>query len=178
MSKILCDADAVSRMIARLSHEIVERNDNIDDVVLVGVLRRGVPIAERISEKIFSITGKTVPVGTLDITLYRDDLEEIYDAPSVNAHEIGVDVKGKTVILVDDVIYTGRTVRAAIDAVFDSDRPRKIELVELVDRGHREIPIRPDYVGKNVPTSHSEQIQVKTEKYDGEWCVILKQRDE
>ncbi|MCQ2771253.1 MAG: bifunctional pyr operon transcriptional regulator/uracil phosphoribosyltransferase PyrR, partial [Clostridia bacterium] len=140
---------------------------------LVGVLRRGVPISERIRDKIKDITGVEVPVATLDITLYRDDLEELSDMPKVNKHEIEENLTGKIAVIVDDVIFTGRTVRAAIDAIFDVSRPKCIQLVTLVDRGHREIPIRPDYVGKNVPTSLTEIIKVNTERFDGVWSIEI-----
>lgn len=177
MSKVLYDGDATMRMIARISHEIVERNDNVNDIVIVGILRRGACIAKRICEKILSITGVSVPVGTLDITLYRDDISSHGVMPQVSSCEIDCDIRGKTVILVDDVIFTGRTVRAAIEAVFDIDRPRCIQLVELVDRGHRELPIRPDYVGKNIPTSLHEIVKLSTDEYDGKWCIELDVRE-
>jgi len=173
MAKVLFDADSVSRMIARISHEIIERNNGAEGIVLAGILRRGVPIAQRISEKIEQITGVAIPVGELDITLYRDDLGDGRGAPEAKARSIGIDAAGKTVVLVDDVIFTGRTVRAAIDALFDESRPRCVQLVSLVDRGHRELPIRPDYVGKNIPTSLSETISVCTEGYDGEWKIEI-----
>lgn len=173
MAKVLYDGDATMRMIARISHEIIERNENPCDIVLIGILRRGACIAKRICEKIQSITGVTVPVGTLDITLYRDDISGVEDMPKVSSFKVDFDIRGKTVILVDDVIFTGRTARAAIEAVFDIDRPRCIQLVELVDRGHRELPIRPDYVGKNIPTSLHEIIRLSTDEYDGKWCIEL-----
>ena len=173
MEKILMDSQAMGRTFSRLAHEIIEKNENLSDVVLIGVLRRGVPIAEEISKKIFSYCGKEVPVGTLDISLYRDDIGEIGDFPSVKSHSIDFDIKDKRVILVDDVIFTGRTVRAAIDAIFDIARPKCIELLAFVDRGHRELPIKPDFVGKNVPTSLSEKVVVEVERYDGEMLVKL-----
>lgn len=176
MEKILMDSEAMGRTFSRLAHEIMEKNENLSDVVLIGVLRRGVPIAEEISKKILSFCGIKIPVGTIDISLYRDDIDdigEISDFPSVKAHSIDFDIKDKCVILVDDVIFTGRTVRAAIDAIFDISRPRCIQLLVFVDRGHRELPIKPDFVGKNVPTALSEKIVVEVEKYDGEMLVKL-----
>ncbi|MGN1096090.1 MAG: bifunctional pyr operon transcriptional regulator/uracil phosphoribosyltransferase PyrR [Eubacteriales bacterium] len=173
MEKILMTGDAMERTFSRLAHEIMEKNEQLSDVVLIGVLRRGVPIAEEIASKIFDFCGQRLPVGTLDISLYRDDIEENMDFPKVKSHSIDFDIKDKCVILVDDVIFTGRTVRAAIDAIFDIARPRCIQLLAFVDRGHRELPIKPDYVGKNVPTSLSEKIVVNVRKYDGETLVKI-----
>lgn len=173
MEKILADSAAIGRMLARLSHEVTEKNPDMSDVALIGVLRRGATLADMLADGIESITGKRPPVGYLDITLYRDDLEKLSDSPTVNGSNIGFDVAGKTLIIVDDVIFTGRTVRAAIEALFDLGRPKKIQLAALVDRGHRELPIKPDYVGKNIPTSLDEVVLVKVEKYDGELSVGL-----
>ena len=150
----------------RLAHEIIEKNKGVDDLVLIGIKSRGVPLAHRLSEKIEKIEGKRLPVGQLDITLYRDDLSPKSYEPDVKGLEVDFVIDGKIVILVDDVIYTGRTVRAAMDAIIDFGRPSAIQLAVLVDRGHRELPIRPDYVGKNVPTSSKEIVKVKLEEMD------------
>lgn len=155
----IMDDKAIKRAIIRIANEIVERNKGIEDVVLVGVKTRGVPLANRISEKIEMIEDKKVPVYELDITMYRDDLSEVDYQPIVNEKFAG-DIKEKVVVLVDDVIYTGRTVRAALEALIKNGRPKKVQLAVLVDRGHREFPIRPDYIGKNVPTSKSEIVEV------------------
>ena len=177
MSKVLVDKDAFDRMLVRLSHEIIERNANINDVVLVGILRRGYTLANVISRRIYEITGTEVKVGALDITLYRDDLSEISSTPSLKKANLDFSVTGKIVIIVDDVIFTGRTVRCAIDALFDLGRPSKIQLLELVDRGHRELPIKPDFVGKNIPTSLNEVVMVKVMQYDGEQCIAINNID-
>lgn len=171
-AKIL-DDKAISRSITRLAHEIIEKNKGVEKVVLVGILSRGVPIANRIAEKILEIEGKPVLVGELDITLYRDDLSKVGENPVVNGSNIQFDLTEKQVVLVDDVIFTGRTVRAALDAVMDFGRPKTIQLAVLVDRGHRELPIRADYVGKNVPTSIKEIIKVRIAEVDGidEVCI-------
>lgn len=174
MEKILADSQAVERMLARLSHEIIEKNPCLSDIALIGILRRGASLADMLKAKISDFSGENVPIGYLDITLYRDDLSKFSESPSVNGSDVGFDVSGKTLILVDDVIFTGRTVRAAIDALFDLGRPKRIQLVTLVDRGHRELPIKPDYVGKNIPTSLDEIIMVRVPKYDGELSVELK----
>lgn len=174
-AKIL-DDKAIGRSITRLAHEIIEKNKGVDQVVLVGILSRGVPIANRIAEKIFEIEGKAVKVGQIDITLYRDDLSKVGENPVLNGSQIDFDLSEKHVVLVDDVIYTGRTVRAALDAVMDFGRPKTIQLAVLVDRGHRELPIRADYVGKNVPTSTKEIIKVRISEVDGldEVCIYDK----
>lgn len=163
----LMDDKAMERSLTRLAHEIIEKNKGIDSIVLLGIKSRGVPIARRLSEKIKSIEGTELPVGELDITLYRDDLEKITDSPEVRGLKVDFEINSKIVILVDDVIFTGRTVRAAMDAVMDYGRPGSIQLAVLVDRGHRELPIRPDYVGKNIPTSRKEIVKVKIEEMDG-----------
>lgn len=167
LKTVLMDETAINRAITRLSHEIIERNDGASGIALIGIKTRGVPLAEGISAALLSLEGVAVPVGELDITLYRDDLSELLEAPEVKGSKIDFDVRGKDVILCDDVIFTGRTVRAAIDAVMKIGRPRSIQLAVLIDRGHRELPIRPDYVGKNVPTSLAEVISVKFSKTDG-----------
>ena len=171
----LMDEKAIGRAITRISHEIIERNKGIEDVVLVGIKTRGVPIANRISKKIEQIEGSKVDTGQIDITLYRDDLKTINTDPVVNGSNIDFNINDKIVILVDDVLYTGRTVRSALDAVVDIGRPKAIQLAVLVDRGHRELPIRADYVGKNVPTSKDEIISVKLSEIDEEDSVTIKE---
>lgn len=163
----LLDEKAIKRTLIRISHEIIEKNKGTEDIVLIGIKRRGYPLANRIAENIENIEGVKVPVGYVDITLYRDDITEIKDMPKINSLDLGVDVKGKKVILVDDVLFTCRTVRAAIEAIIDSGRPDTIQLAVLIDRGHKELPIRADYVGKNIPTSKSEIIGVEIEEIDG-----------
>ena len=157
----IMDESGIMRAVTRIAHEIIERNKGIQNVALIGIQRRGVPLAKLIAAQIRDVEGKEVPVGILDITFYRDDLSMLAEHPVVNGTEINFPVKGKIIVLVDDVIYTGRTARAAIDAVMDIGRPKMIQLAILVDRGHRELPIRPDYVGKNVPTSKAEVVNVK-----------------
>jgi pyrimidine operon attenuation protein/uracil phosphoribosyltransferase len=171
----IMDQEAVRRALIRVAHEIVERNKGTEDLVVVGIRRRGVVIAQRLAEHIHEIEGRKVPVGILDITLYRDDLTTRADQPLVQKTEIPFSVTGKKVILVDDVLYTGRTVRAALDALIDLGRPQSIQLAVLVDRGHRELPIRADYVGKNVPTSRREMISVLTKEFDGEDGVRIEE---
>ncbi|SFA88129.1 bifunctional pyr operon transcriptional regulator/uracil phosphoribosyltransferase PyrR [Clostridium frigidicarnis] len=173
LKTILLDNDAVRRSLVRVSHEIVEKNKGTEGIVLVGIKRRGYPIAIRIAENIKKFEGVDVEVGQVDITLYRDDLDTLSDLPTVNNKEIGIDVKGKKVILIDDVLYTGRTVRAAIDAIMDSGRPSSIQLGVLIDRGHRELPIRADYVGKNIPTSKEEIVSVEIIEFDNEDSVKI-----
>lgn len=160
------DSQGMQRAIIRIAHEIIERNRGIDDLVLIGIQRRGVPLAERITERIKDVEGSRVPVGILDITLYRDDLSMLAEHPIINGTLIDFPIAGKKIVLVDDVLYTGRTVRAAIDAIIDIGRPKMIQLAILIDRGHRELPIRADFVGKNVPTSRSEVIHVKVKEID------------
>ena len=169
----LLDAMAVNRAITRLSYEIVEKTDDVSNVVLVGIKTRGIPMARIIAEKISEHGGPSIPVEQLDITFYRDDLSKYYDMPLARPVDFSMDLTGKEVILVDDVIYTGRTIRAAIDAVFSVSRPTKIRLAVLIDRGHRELPIKPDYVGKNVPTSQKEVIKVSFTETDGITAVDL-----
>ena len=167
LKAVLIDEISFGRTLSRIAHEIIEKNDSVDDICLVGIKTRGVPLAKRISERINKIENKQIPVGTLDITLYRDDLSpgSASDAIVSSSH-IPFDVSGKNIILVDDVIYTGRTVRAALDAIMSYGRPSKIQLAVFVDRGHRELPIRPDYVGKNIPTSRSEIVKVNIKSSD------------
>lgn len=162
----ILDEKAISRALTRLAHEIIEKNKGIEDVVLIGILSRGLPIAKRVAEKIEKIEGAAVGVGEIDITLYRDDLSKVAEKPIITSEDINVEIDGKHVILLDDVIFTGRTVRAAMDALMDMGRPMTIQLGVLIDRGHRELPIRPDYVGKNVPTSRTEIVKVKLNEMD------------
>ena len=169
----IMNEEAVYRALRRISHEIVERCGGVDNLVLVGIKSRGILLAEKLKQLIFAFESVDVPLGQLDISLYRDDLTEIADLPTVKKTDIGVDVKGKTVVLVDDVLFTGRTVRAAIDAVFDQGRPEAIQLAVLVDRGHRELPIRADYVGKNIPTARTEMVKVNLPPYDEDVSVAL-----
>ncbi|AAK80071.1 pyrimidine operon attenuation protein/uracil phosphoribosyltransferase [Clostridium acetobutylicum] len=171
-AKIL-DDKAMQRTLTRIAHEIIEKNKGIDDIVLVGIKRRGVPIADRIADIIEEIEGSKVKLGKVDITLYRDDLSTVSSQPIVKDEEVYEDVKDKVVILVDDVLYTGRTCRAAIEAIMHRGRPKMIQLAVLIDRGHRELPIRADYVGKNVPTSKSELISVNVKGIDEEDSVNI-----
>lgn len=173
---VIMDSQAIRRALNRISHEIIEANKGVADVVLVGIRTRGVPLAARIAEGVKRIEGVEPPVGMLDITLYRDDLSTLAYQPIVHGTEIDVDISGKVIVLVDDVLFTGRTVRAALDAIIDIGRPKAIQLAVLVDRGHRELPIRADYVGKNVPTSHQEVISVQLADTDGEDQVVIKER--
>ncbi len=168
----IMDAEAIRRALTRIAHEIVEANKGVDGLALVGIQSRGIPLARRLADRIAAIEGRRVPVGELDITLYRDDLGTSAN-PRVRRTEIPFDVGGKTIVLVDDVLYTGRTVRAALDALMDLGRPQRIQLAVLIDRGHRELPIRADYVGKNVPTSRQESVQVYLAETDGEDRVVI-----
>jgi len=175
----IMDREGIRRALTRIAHEILERNKGTEDLVLIGIRRRGVPLARRLAEKIKEIEGSVVPVGVLDITLYRDDLSTMHHQPVVRQTEVNFPVKGKKVVLVDDVLYTGRTIRAAMDAIMDLGRPRNIQLAALVDRGHRELPIRADYVGKNVPTSRRELVAVRLAETDGveDQVAILEKND-
>ena len=170
---VLMDADGVRRVITRIAHEIVERNKGVENIMLVGIRTRGVPVAERVADEIEKIEKVRPPVGVLDITLYRDDLSTMAYQPVVRPTEMPVDIGGRTIILVDDVLFTGRTIRSALDALIDMGRPRSIQLAVLVDRGHRELPIRADYVGKNVPTAAREIVSVLLSELDGEEKVVL-----
>lgn len=167
------DADAIRRALTRIAHEIVEHNKGTDNLMLLGIRTRGVPLARRLASKIQEFEGVKIPTGTLDITLYRDDLTLVATRPIVHKTEISSDITGKTVVLVDDVLYTGRTVRAALDALVDFGRPSCIQLAVMIDRGHRELPIRADFVGKNVPTSRSEIILVRLSEIDRDERVII-----
>jgi len=172
MVKLMDETD-MARSLMRLAHEVTEKNKQIKGLALVGIQRRGTYLAQRISKLMEKILKERVPTGTLDITFYRDDLSRIAYQPIVRNTEILFPIDDKDIILVDDVLYTGRTVRAAIDALLDFGRPRKIELVVLVDRGHRELPIRADYVGKNIPTSDEEMVEVRVKELDGRDEVLI-----
>ncbi|MCD6116845.1 bifunctional pyr operon transcriptional regulator/uracil phosphoribosyltransferase PyrR [bacterium] len=169
----LMDSMAVSRTLMRVTHEICERNKGVENLAIIGIRNRGDILARRINENIKRIEKVSIPIGILDITLYRDDFRLFSERPVVQETDIDFDLTNKRVILVDDVLFTGRTVRSALDAVIDLGRPSMIQLAVLIDRGHRELPIKPDYVGKNVPTSNDEQIQVKLKEVDGEDLVLL-----
>jgi pyrimidine operon attenuation protein/uracil phosphoribosyltransferase len=173
------DADRISRALTRIAHEIVERNRGVDQIALVGVRSRGVPLARRVARALKDITGDDVATGALDITLYRDDLmrHPVGPQPLVRRTEISFSIDDRVIILVDDVLYTGRTTRAALDALIDFGRPKAIQLVVLVDRGHRELPIKADYVGKNIPTARHESVQVRLQEIDGADEVLV-QREE
>jgi pyrimidine operon attenuation protein/uracil phosphoribosyltransferase len=173
---VLLDRDQIRRAVKRIAHEIVERNGGVQNLVVVGIRRRGVPLAQRIAEYIAQIEEKTVPVGALDITLYRDDFQIVTMNPHVGKTEIKEDITDKVIILVDDVLFTGRTIRAALDELIDYGRPRRIQLAVLVDRGHRELPIKADYVGKNVPTAENEMVEVHLEEIDGDDEVLLAEK--
>jgi pyrimidine operon attenuation protein/uracil phosphoribosyltransferase len=175
-AQVLDDA-ALDRALTRIAHEILERNGGAKDLAFVGLRTRGVTLAQRLAAKLAAIDGTTVPVGTLDITLYRDDLD-MRGAPVVRGTDIPFSIKNKTVVLVDDVLYTGRTIRAALDALIDLGRPNMIQLAILVDRGHRELPIRPDYIGKNLPTSKRESVAVRLREHDGEDRVVIEEPEE
>ncbi len=172
----LMDRDQIRRAVKRIAHEIVERNGGVDGIVVVGIRRRGVPLAQRIAEYIEQNEGRPIPVGALDITLYRDDFQRITLQPHVGKTEIKEDITEKVIVLVDDVLFTGRTIRAALDELIDYGRPSKIQLAVLVDRGHREFPIKADYVGKNVPTSETEMVEVHLAEVDGEDEVLLAEK--
>ena len=165
--KVIMSSEDIRRTLARIAHEIIERNKVIEHLVLVGMRTRGVPLAKRLAADIKSFEGIEIPVGALDISLYRDDLASLDLQPVVQRTDITVDIDGKSIVLVDDVLYTGRSTRAAMDALIDLGRPRSIQLAVLVDRGHRELPIRADYAGKNIPSSRHEEIQVRLEETDG-----------
>lgn len=171
--KVIMTADDIRRTIARIAHEIIEHNRSMSDLVIVGMLTRGVPLAKRLAADIKGFEGAEIPVGSLDISLYRDDLDSRALKPIVSGTNIPIDIAGKTIILVDDVLYTGRSARAALDALIDYGRPAVIQLAVLVDRGHRELPIRADYIGKNIPSSRSEEINVELVEVDGQDQVSI-----
>ena len=172
---LVMDADRMARALTRMAHEILERNRGLDEIALVGIRTRGVPLARRISRSLHEINGDDVPTGALDITLYRDDLmrHPVGPQPLVRRTEIPFSIDSRKILLVDDVLYTGRTIRAALDALIDFGRPQAIQLVVLVDRGHRELPIKPDYVGKNLPTSLKQSVQVHLQEIDGKDEVLI-----
>ncbi len=170
---VLMDADGVRRALTRIAHEIVEKNKGVENLILVGIRTRGVPLSERVAEEIEKIENVRPPIGVLDITLYRDDLSTLDYQPIVRPTEMPVDIGGKTIVLVDDVLFTGRTIRSAMDALMDMGRPRSIQLAVLIDRGHRELPIRADYVGKNVPTAAKETVSVQLAEMDEDEKVVL-----
>ena len=177
VKKEIIDKDDIRRALTRISHEIIEKNEGTEDLVIIGVRSRGVPMAERLAKRISEFENVEVPTGILDITLYRDDLSQVSNQPIIHQTEISFDITDKKVVLTDDVLYTGRTVRAALDALIDLGRPKSIQLAILVDRGHRELPIRPDYVGKNLPTSQSEVVSVNFKEIDGKDNVLLLEKE-
>lgn len=170
--RIILNVDEIRRALTRMAHEIVERNGGVEGLALVGIRTRGVPLARRLAERIRSFEAQAPPLGELDVTLYRDDLRQRGALP-FGPTRMPVDLNGRRIVLVDDVLYTGRTIRAAMDALMDLGRPRAIQLAVLIDRGHRELPIRPDFVGKNVPTARAESIQVRLSEIDGRDEVVL-----
>lgn len=176
MERQIMNAADLQRALARVSHEILERNRGSADLVLVGIHTRGVPLSRRLAQNIQSFEGSAIPLAELDINLYRDDLQA-RSSPVVKPTRFPVDIGGKTVVLVDDVLFTGRTVRAALDALNDVGRPRQVQLVALIDRGHRELPLRADYVGKNIPTSLEEQVKVRLTETDGQDEAVLVRRE-
>jgi pyrimidine operon attenuation protein/uracil phosphoribosyltransferase len=173
----LLDAGEIRRAVTRIAHEILERNKGADGVALIGIAARGDDLARRLAAEIRRIEGVEVPVGALDITFYRDDIGLRAEAPEVHETRIAFDIGGRAVVLVDDVLFTGRTIRAALDALTDFGRPESIQLAVLIDRGHRELPIRPDYVGKNVPTRVDEEVAVRLTEVDGEDAVVVSERE-
>jgi pyrimidine operon attenuation protein/uracil phosphoribosyltransferase len=173
---VIADGEELRRVIQRIAHEIVERNKGTEDLALIGIRRRGVPLAERVREAIAQIEGVQIPLGVLDITLYRDDLRTISHQPLVRSTELPFQIEDRVLVLIDDVLFTGRTVRAALEAIMDYGRPRVIQLAVLVDRGHRELPIRADFVGKNVPTSHRENVTVHLSETDGEDVILIEEQ--
>ena len=172
----LMSASEIDRTLVRLAHEILEKTGDLDRLAFVGIKRRGVPVARRLAAKIDSLENTKIPVGLLDINLYRDDLSTVAERPVVHARQIDFPVVGKDIVLVDDVLYTGRTIRAALDALFDHGRPARVQLLVLIDRGHRELPIEARYVGRTVQTSRNEIIEVKFDEIDGEEKVLLVER--
>ncbi len=169
----LMDSEGVERALVRIAHQIVEKNHGVEGLCLIGIKTRGIPLARRLAANIKAIESVELPVGELDITLYRDDLLPLSDAPIVSSTDIPFDINGRTVVLVDDVIFTCRTARAAMDAITDLGRPKSIQLFALIDRGHAELPIKANYIGKSIPTSLSELVSVKLEEYDGETSVSI-----
>ncbi|MCX6617859.1 MAG: bifunctional pyr operon transcriptional regulator/uracil phosphoribosyltransferase PyrR [Acidobacteria bacterium] len=174
----LMSGSEIDRTLTRLAHEVIEKNDTLTDMALIGIRRRGVPLAERLAEKITQLASCRLPVGVLDITFYRDDLSTVDQKPVVQKSDIGFSITGKDIILVDDVLYTGRTTRAALDALFDQGRPRRVQLLVLIDRGHRELPIEARYVGKYVETTDREIIEVKLQETDQDERVLMVEKTE
>lgn len=174
--KLILDEQGIHRAVVRVAHEVLERNGGTEKLALVGIRTRGVHLAERLRQEIQAIEGVQVPLGMLDITLYRDDLQEIGPKPAVGQTEISFDLNGKILVLVDDVLFTGRTIRAALDALIDFGRPLAIQLAVLIDRGHRELPIKADYVGKNVPTHRDEEVILRLKEKDGKDEVVVVKR--
>ena len=172
----ILNAQAIHRVLTRIAHEIVERNDNAQSIVIVGVQRGGIHLAERLGMLLKGIWGHPVPVGQLDVSMHRDDLDQ-HGAPNIQPTVMPFDINGKTVVLVDDVLFSGRTTRAALDALNDFGRPRRIQLAVLIDRGHRELPVKPDFVGKNVPTATNESIDVQLKETGGEDAVYLEKSE-
>lgn len=173
---VIMDEVAMKRALTRIAHEIIEKNKGVDNVAIIGIRRRGGPLAQRLAAHIQEIEGVNVPVGILDITLYRDDLTTLSSQPQVHRTEVHFDISGMNVVLVDDVLYTGRTIRAAMDALVDLGRPKTIQLAVLIDRGHRELPIKADYIGKNVPTSRQEVISVQVKEIDTRDEVVIQEK--
>ena len=167
------DCESLNRTMARITHEVIERNRGVENICVLGVKRRGVPLAQKLVANIQKFEGKCVPCGEIDITMHRDDLSDGYKKDNAGTSSMPCDINGKTVIIVDDVLYTGRTARAALETVFDFGRPDSVQYVVLIDRGHRELPLRPDYVGKNVPTKKSEKVEVLLQEIDGETSVYI-----
>ncbi|MDD5017932.1 MAG: bifunctional pyr operon transcriptional regulator/uracil phosphoribosyltransferase PyrR [Eubacteriales bacterium] len=170
---LIMDETALERVLRRIAHEIIEKNKGAENLALIGIHRRGVPIAKRIAKYIETFEGVRIDIGSLDITFYRDDLSLLADHPVINGTDIAFDINKKTVVLCDDVLYTGRTARAALDALMDLGRPNYIQLAVIVDRGHRELPIRADYIGKNIPTSKNEVVSVHMAEFDGVENVVI-----
>jgi len=173
----LMDENGISRVLMRIAHEITERNKGVDDICLVGIKRRGAPLAERIRDNLYKIEGVLLPTQSIDVIFYRDDLQTPVDKSKAYDAKLSFEITGKKVIIIDDVLYTGRSVRAAIEAIFAQGRPREIQLATLIDRGHREIPIHADYVGKSIPTSKNELVSVKIPPYDDTCEVLIYERD-
>lgn len=173
----ILDAETLNRSLVRMAHEIVEANKGIQDLVIIGIRRRGVPLAERVAGIIAQSEGQEIPLGIVDITLYRDDLTLLAEQPVLHRTEVPFSIQGKKVLLTDDVLYTGRTIRAALDALIDLGRPRSIQLAVLIDRGHRELPIQADFVGRKIPTSKEEIVSVRLKEIDGEDKVVIEEQD-
>ena len=174
--KTVLDAPSLERTLIRIAHEILEKNTGVDNLALIGIQTRGVVLAQRLAREIKKIAGREVPLGILDINLYRDDLTRVAEQPIIRKTEINFDLEGLTIVLVDDVLYTGRTIRSALDALIDFGRPKKIELAVLIDRGHRELPIRADFVGKNIPTHENEFVLVRLKDTDDKEEVVVSQK--